>query len=295
MTPGFKVQGSPKAHRLEEIRITLNVEPIAVEPVHNLEVCMTEETVLYGKDQNVGIITLNRPERLNAINKDLLESLIATLETARQDASVVSVILTGAGRAFCAGEDLKETSAGKSFEDWVEETDRLQEVQRVILALGKPLIAAIPGYALGGGCEFAMSCDIRIAAESAQFGFPETDVGLTITTAGTKLLAQIVGLGKAKELVFTGDFIDAHEAASIGLINKVVAAENLLSESIQMARRIGEKSPLALKLSRIAIDQGLHSSFEQTLEMEAGHLLTCAGAQNQQTFVARRLEKMKAK
>ena len=108
-------------------------------------------------------------------------------------------------------------------------------------------------------------------------------------------MAQIVGLGKAKELVFTGDFIDAHEAVKIGLANKVVAAESLLNESIAMARRIGEKSPLALKLSRIAIDQGLHSSFEQTLELEAGHLLTCAGAQNQQEFVERKLEKMKTK
>jgi len=160
---------------------------------------MTAEAVLYSKNQNVGIITLNRPERLNAINKDLLKGLIEKLEMARQDNDIVSVILTGAGRAFCAGEDLKETSAGKTFEDWVEETEKLQEVQRVILALGKPLIAAVAGYALGGGCEFAMSCDIRIAAESAKFGFPETDVGLTITTAGTKLLAQIVGLGKAKE------------------------------------------------------------------------------------------------
>ena len=240
---------------------------------------MTTEAVLYSKNQNVAIITLNRPERLNAINKDLLKGLIEKLEMARQDKAVVSVILTGAGRAFCAGEDLKETSAGKSFADWIEETEGLQDVQRVILALGKPLIAAVPGYALGGGCEFAMSCDIRIAAESAKFGFPETDVGLTITTAGTKLLAQIVGLGKAKELVFTGDFIDAHEAGTIGLANKVVPVESLLNESIAMARRIGEKSPLALKLSRIAIDQGLHSSFEQTLEMEAGHLLTCAGAQ----------------
>ena len=254
---------------------------------------MTEEAVLYSKNQNVGIITLNRPERLNAINKDLLMGLIEKLEMARQDKDIVSVILTGAGRAFCAGEDLKETSAGKSFEDWVEETERLQQVQRVIMALGKPLIAAVPGYALGGGCEFAMSCDIRIAAEEAKFGFPETDVGLTITTAGTKLLAQIVGLGKAKELVFTGDFIDAHEAMAIGLANKVVPAESLLDESMAMARRIGEKSPLALKLSRIAIDQGLHSSFEQTLEMEAGHLLTCAGAQNQQKFVERKLEQMK--
>jgi len=256
---------------------------------------MTEEAVLYSKNQNVAVITLNRPERLNAINKDLLKGLIEKLEMARQDKNIVSVLLTGAGRAFCAGEDLKETSAGKSFEDWIEETEGLQEVQRVILALGKPLIAAVPGYALGGGCEFAMSCDIRIAAEEAKFGFPETDVGLTITTAGTKLLAQIVGLGKAKELVFTGDFIDAHEAMAIGLANKVVPAANLLDESMAMARRIGEKSPLALKLSRIAIDQGLHSSFEQTLEMEAGHLLTCAGAQNQQKFVERKLEKMKGK
>ena len=256
---------------------------------------MTAEVVLYRKNQNVAIITLNRPERLNAINKDLLKGLIEKLEMAGQDKDIVSVILTGAGRAFCAGEDLKETAAGKSFEDWVEETEGLQEVQRVILALGKPLIAAVAGYALGGGCEFAMSCDIRIVAESAKFGFPETDVGLTITTAGTKLLAQIVGLGKAKELVFTGDFIDAQEAITIGLANKVVAAESLLDESMAMARRIGEKSPLALKLSRIAIDQGLHSSFEQTLEMEAGHLLTCAGAQNQQKFVERKLEKMKGK
>jgi enoyl-CoA hydratase len=256
---------------------------------------MTNSTVLYEKSQNIAIITLNRPERLNAINKDLLKGLIEKLEMARQDKDIAAVILTGAGRDFCAGEDLKETSAGKSFEDWIEETDGLQEVQRVILALGKPLIAAVPGYALGGGCEFAMSCDIRIVAESAKFGFPETDVGLTITTAGTKLLAQIVGLGKAKELVFTGDFIDAREAMAIGLANKVVPAESLLDESMAMARRIGEKSPLALRLSRIAIDQGLHSSFEQTLEMEAGHLLTCAGAQNQQKFVERKLEKMKGK
>jgi enoyl-CoA hydratase len=138
-----------------------------------------------------------------------------------------------------------------------------------------------------------MSCDIRIAAEEAKFGFPETEVGLTITTAGTKLLAQIVGLGKAKELVFTGDLIDAPEALRIGLANKVVSAENLLDEALAMARRIAEKSPLALKLSRIAIDQGLHSSFEQTLELEASHLLSCVGAQNQKKFVDRKLEKMK--
>ncbi len=256
---------------------------------------MTNSTVLYEKKENVAIITLNRPERLNAITRELLTGLIAHLETARKDDEVVAVILTGAGRAFCAGEDLKETSAGKTFEQWVEETNGLQNVQRVILELGKPLIAAVPGYALGGGCEFAMSCDIRIAAEEAKFGFPETEVGLTITTAGTKLLSQIVGLGKAKELVFTGEFVDATEALRIGLANKVVAADDLMEEALAMARKIGEKSPLALKLSRIAIDQGLHASFEQTLELEASHLLTCVGAQNQDQFVASKLDKMRKK
>jgi enoyl-CoA hydratase len=140
-----------------------------------------------------------------------------------------------------------------------------------------------------------MSCDIRIAAESATFGFPETGVGLTVTTAGTKLLTQIVGLGKAKELIFTGDFIDAEEARVIGLANRVVAEDSLMEESIAMAEKIASRSPLALRLSRIAIDQGLDAGFEQTLEIEASHLLICTQAQNQEQYVARRLEKMKNK
>ena len=256
---------------------------------------MTDEAVQYEKNQNVAIITLNRPERLNAINGKLLRGLINGIETARHDGEVVAVVLTGSGRAFCAGEDLKETSAGKSFDDWVAETAGLQDVQRVVLALGKPLIAAVRGYALGGGCEFALSCDIRIASESARFGFPETEVGLTVTTAGTKLLAQIVGLGKAKELIFTGDMVDAREGLRIGLVNTMVPDEELMESALEMARRIGKKSPLALKLSRIAIDQGLHSSFEQILELEAGHLLMCAAAQNQEDFVDKKLKKMKSK
>ena len=254
---------------------------------------MAEQTVLYDRRESIGIITLNRPHRLNAINLDLLESLIGYVEAARQDKGIASVILTGAGRAFCAGEDLKETSAGKSFERWMQEVDALQDVQRTIMRLGKPLIAAVRGYAVGGGCEFAMSCDIRIAAQDAQFGFPEIVVGLTLTTAGTKLLSQLVGLGKAKELVFTGDFIDADEAHRIGLVNKVVPGEDLLDEALAMARRIGERSPLALRLSRTAIEQGLHSSFEQTLELEADQILTCVGEQGYMKYVDRRLADMK--
>ncbi|MCB2148388.1 MAG: enoyl-CoA hydratase/isomerase family protein [Deltaproteobacteria bacterium] len=255
---------------------------------------MEENAVTYEKKEKVGIITFNRPHRLNAINDALLKGFIHQLQNAQKDPEVQSVILTGAGRAFCAGEDLKETSSGKSFRQWTMEVDALQDVQRVILGLGKPLIAAVNGYAVGGGLEFALSCDIRIAAEDATFGFPETSVGLTVTTAGTKLITQIVGLGKAKELILTGRFVDAREALAIGLVNRVVAAEALLDQAMEMCRTINQRSPLAVKLSRIAIDQGLHASFEQILELEASHLLTCINSNEQQALVEKKLKTMQA-
>ena len=256
---------------------------------------MKEETVKYHREKNVGIITLNRPERLNAINPNLLDRLITQLNVAGEDEKVVSVILTGAGRSFCAGEDLKETESGKSLSQWKKEINALQETQRVILKLGKPLIAAIRGYAVGGGLEFALSCDIRIAAQDAKFGFPETGVGLTITGAGTKLISQLVGLGKAKELVFTGEIIDAQQALQIGLVNQVVPGDQLLDAALNMCERIGRNSPLSLKLSRMALDEGLHSSFEQILALEAEHVLACVTSGNQETFVAHKLTKMKKK
>ena len=256
---------------------------------------MTKESVKYQRNESVGIITLNRPERLNAIGGDLIRDFVKQLNVAREDKKAVSVILTGMGTSFCAGEDLKETSAGKTFDTWIAEANGLQDIQRLILRLDKPLIAAVQGYALGGGCEFAMSCDIRIAAENAVFGFPETGVGLTVTTGGTKLLSHLVGLGKAKELVLTGEFIGADEAHRIGLANKVVPVERLQEESLKMAQAIGERSPLALKLSRTAINLGLHSSFEEILEIEADHLLICVGAQNQKEYVAKKLMQMREK
>ena len=253
---------------------------------------MAERTVLYRRDENLGIITLNRPERLNAINRDLLADLRLQLGAARHDKDTTAVVLTGAGRAFCSGEDLKETSAGKSLDDWTRETEGLQDIQRVILKLAKPLIAAVQGYAVGGGCEFAMSCDIRVAGEDAMFGFPETGLGMTLTTAGTKLLSQLVGLGKAKELILTGEFIGADEALRIGLVNRVVPTAAVLDEALDLARRIGARSPLALRLSRTAIDQGLHSSFEEVLEMEASHLLMCVEAESYKDRVENKLAEM---
>lgn len=236
---------------------------------------MTEQPVLYELRDNVAVLTLNRPHRLNAINLEMLTQLIGWLDDARQDPAVSCAILTGAGRAFCSGEDLKETAAGKTLEAWEQEVAGLQEVQRAVMRLGKPLIAAVRGYAVGGGCEFAMSCDIRVASEDARFGFPETAVGMTVTTAGTKLLSHLVGLGRAKELVLTGEFIDADEAARIGLVNRVVPGDSLVDEAMEMAARIAEHSPLALRLSRTAIEQGLYSTFEQTLDLEASQIMEC--------------------
>ncbi len=251
---------------------------------------MTNETVLYRREKGVGIITLNRPHRLNAINLELLKGFMEQLARAKNDTKARVIILTGEGKAFCAGEDLKETASGKSLEQWMDEAERLQEVQRMTMKLGKPIIAAMPGYALGGGCEFAMGCDIRIASESAIMGFPETTVGMTVTNAGTKLLPHLVGLGKAKELVLTGDFIDASEALRIGLVNKIVAPENLMDESMAMAEKIASRSPLATNLSKTAIDFGMEASFDQIMELEKSHLLICC--QNGSEFVEKRLKEM---
>ncbi len=252
---------------------------------------MEKTTVEYEAGDGTAVIAFNRPHRLNAINLDLLRDLMDALETARRDPEAAVVVLTGRGRAFCAGEDLKETAEGKSADHWRAEADRLQDTQRLFMRLGKPMIAAVSGYALGGGCEFAMGCDIRIAARDAVFGFPETGVGMTVTNAGTKLLTQIVGLGKAKELILTGDFIDADEALRIGLVNAVVPGGELLTEARAMAGRIAARSPLATRLSRIAIDQAMESSFEQILELEAAHLMICA--QSGPAYVQKRLDEMK--
>ena len=244
--------------------------------------------VLLDVTEQIGVITLNRPHRLNAIVPELLDGLISALELCRKDPDVRSVILTGAGKSFCAGEDLKETAAGKDLAQWVKEAEGLQDSQRAILRLGKPMIAAVKGYAVGGGLEFAMGCDIRISGQTGRFGFPETGVGLTVTNAGTKLATHLLGLGKAKELIFTGEIIDAQTAMNLGLVNHVVEDERLMKEAVELCRKINRNSPAALKFSRIAIDRGLSMGFEEILELEVGHLLACAATGSADSFVKRK-------
>ncbi len=226
------------------------------------------ETVLYTEIEGIAIISLNRPEVLNAQNRQLVRDFLSALRLAQEKEHVKVVIIKGEGRAFCSGDDLTEEHDLTSPEQGIRLIEELQDTTRVMLSMPKPIIAAVHGYALGAGCEWAMNCDIRIAAEGTKFGFPETGVGMTVTNAGTKLLPLLVGLGRAKELVFTGDFIDADQAEDWGLVNRVVQLEELDKSAIDMARKMARNSPLALALSKRALNQGTYQGFKETLELE---------------------------
>ncbi|MCJ7791112.1 MAG: enoyl-CoA hydratase/isomerase family protein [Dehalococcoidia bacterium] len=228
---------------------------------------MQLETVLYEKRNDIAIISLNRPRVLNAQNRQLISDFLQALKAAQADAEVKTVIVKGEGRAFCSGDDLSESKI-MTPEQALQYIDTLQDTTRTMLKMGKPLIAAVHGYALGAGCEWAMDCDIRIAAEGTKFGFPETNVGATVTNAGTKLLPLLVGWGRAKELVFTNEMIDARQAEQWGLVNKVAPLEELDKIAMDMAKKIAKNSTLAIYFSKRALNQGAYQDFEQTLEQE---------------------------
>ena len=230
---------------------------------------MKLETVIYDKRDDIAIISFNRPKVLNAENRQLVRDFLQALKEAQADSDVKAVIVRGEGRAFCAGHDLTEESMGETAEEGLATLETLQDTTRTILRMGKPVIAAVHGYALGAGCEWALDCDIRIAAEGTRFGFPETNVGLTVTNAGTKLLPLLIGLGRAKELVFANEMIDAGQAEQWGMVNKVVPLEELDEMAMDMAKKITQNSTLAIRLSKAALNQGGYQDFEQTLEQES--------------------------
>ena len=230
---------------------------------------MELETVLYEKKDGIGIISFNRPHVLNAQNRQLVSDFLTALKEVEADSEVKAVIVKGEGRAFCSGDDLSEEHHTASIEEGLSIIETLQDTTRTILRMPKPVIAAVHGYALGAGCEWCMNCDIRIAAEGTKFGFPETRVGATVTNAGTKLLPLLVGLGRAKELVFTTEMIDAAQAEQWGLVNKVVPLEELDKTAFEMANKIAQNSSLAIALSKKALNQGVYQGFEETLQQEA--------------------------
>ena len=230
---------------------------------------MQLETVLYEKIDEIAIIKLNRPKVLNAINMQLTHDLHQALAEVALDTSVKGVILKGEGRAFCAGDDLSENPFGIAVEDLLRHVEVLQDTTRIMLNMEKCIVAAVHGYALGAGCEWAMSADIRIAAEGTKFGFPETNVGAGVTNAGTKLLPLLVGIGRAKWMIFSNERIDARTAEQWGLVNQVVPLEELDKTAMALAKKIAANSTLSIKLAKKQLNYGTYQDYEQQMELEA--------------------------
>jgi enoyl-CoA hydratase len=230
---------------------------------------MPHTTLLFELHDAIAVVTVNRPEKLNALNAVVIAELGEVAERIRTDPAIRGMILTGAGpKAFVAGADIGEIAA----QGPVDGKARALEGQRVFRNLercGKPVIAAVNGFALGGGCELAMACHLRVASEQARFGQPEVTLGIGPGYGGTVRLPRLVGKGRALELLLTGQMIDAQEAYRIGLVNRVVPADRLLSESEQILRSILENGPLAVRACLEAVDTGLDVGVDQALLLEA--------------------------
>jgi len=223
---------------------------------------MPYETIIYQKGEGIGTITLNRPQRRNAINYHMLTEMHQVLDEIAQDSDVWVVIITGCEGAFSAGADIKEQMPP----DYLL---RFRDLLRKIEAGAKPVIAAINGLALGGGCEVALSCDLRIACTGAKMGTPEIKLGVIPSAGGTQRLPRLLGSAKAKELLFLGDPVDGGEAHRIGLVNKVVADEALMDEATNMAKLLLERPPVALRMIKAAVNTGLRVDLESGLDFEA--------------------------
>ena len=230
---------------------------------------MDFENILVERDGAVAVITINRPKVLNALNSQTLDELRRAILDLRHDAAVRAVILTGAGeKSFVAGADINELSV-LTPDGGRDHAVRGQHVFDLIEQMGKPVIAAINGYALGGGCELAMACTIRIAADTARLGQPEINLGLIPGYAGTQRLSRLVGRGRALEVLLTGDQISAAEALRLGLVNRVVPAVELMSEAKKLAATFASKAPIAIRYILDAVHKGLEMPFPQAQVFEA--------------------------
>jgi len=250
------------------------------------------ENVLYETKDSIAYVTLNRPKVLNALNKKTWADLRTAFEAARNDAAVRGVILTGAGdKAFIAGADISELANVSAVE--AEESSTFgQEVLNLVENLGKPVIAAINGFALGGGCETAMACTIRVAAENAKFGQPEVKLGLIPGGGGTQRMPRLVGKGRALQIILSGEIISAQEAYRIGLVNEVVPAADVITRAGAILKQIFSNAPIAVKYSLEAVNKGLETSVAEGLSIEASLFGLCAGTEDKregtQAFLQKR-------
>jgi len=251
----------------------------------------TFANILYEKKGNIAYVTVNRPKVLNALNTPTWSDLRTTFEDARDDAAIRGVILTGAGdKAFIAGADISELAQVTAFQ--AEQSSRFgQEVLDLIENLGKPVIAAINGFALGGGCETAMACTIRIAVDTAKFGQPEVTLGLVPGGGGTQRLPRLVGKGRALQLILSGEIIGAQEAYRIGLVNEVVPAADLIARSEAILKKIAANAPIAVKFSLEAVNKGLETSQGEGSLLEASYFGLCAATEDKKEGTTAFLEK----
>ena len=253
----------------------------------------TRDNVLYEKKGAIAYVTLNRPKVLNALNKATIAELTEVFEDARDDAAVRGVILTGAGdRSFAAGADIGEMVADTPAEAEAK-TRQGQRLTTLIENLGKPVVAAVNGFALGGGCELAMACTIRIAVEAARFGQPEVNIGIIPGYGGTQRLPRLVGKGRALQLILTGEMIDSQEAHRIGLVNEIVPNADLISRAEAILNRIDANAPVAVKLAIEAANRGLDLSLAEGLNIEATLFAQCVATVDMKEGVAAFREKRK--
>ncbi len=244
--------------------------------------------------EGVVLVTISRPEALNALNREVLQNLESTITALAADPSLRCLVLTGAGKAFVAGADIKEMV---SMTAW-EARDFALFGQRIIDLLEefpRPVIGAINGFALGGGCELAMACDFRIAGEKARFGQPEVNLGVTPGFGGTQRLSRLVGVAQARYLLYTGEMITAQRALEIGLVQEVVPQESLLERCTAVARTIASKGPVAVSLCKSAVNNGAEMDLARGLQVEAACFAQCFATSDQSEGMAAFVEKRQPK
>jgi len=251
---------------------------------------MAYETLLFEVNAGVALITINRPDKLNALNDRVIAELGDVASRLASGGTIGGAILTGAGKAFAAGADIGELADQGPF-DGKARALAGQAVLRRLETCGKPVIAAVNGFALGGGCELAMACHLRVASQTAKFGQPEVKLGIAPGYGGTQRLPRLVGKGVALELILTGEMIDAAEAHRIGLVNKVVPPGDLLSATEALLRNILAKGPLAVRLALEAVERGLDMSLEEGLLLEANHFGLLAATADMKEGLSAFLEK----
>jgi enoyl-CoA hydratase len=252
---------------------------------------LTYQNITTAVEDQIGIVTLNRPKVLNALNHELMDELVKALDAFDRDDNIRVIVLTGGERAFAAGADIKEMSDETTVS--IMDKDRFSTWDR-IKNVKKPIIAAVSGYALGGGCELVMNCDIIIASETAQFGQPEINLGVIPGAGGTQRLTRIVGKYKAMELILTGRPFTAFEAHQLGLVNKVAPVELFLDEAKAMAKEIAKKSPIAVKLAKESIMKTFETTLNEGLQFERKNFYMLFSSEDQKEGMKAFMEKRQA-